>query len=94
LGRSQHGVVYGKRLRSTRKRETLQFESGEIVACVCVLSKSDIVRQQQRLTGSDAVDQKLGVEKLEDRLGFRILIHELKTRLRLCEFDKHSDARD
>ena len=30
---SQHGVVYGKRLRSARKRERLQFDSCQILAC-------------------------------------------------------------
>ena len=52
------------------------------------------MRQQEQRTGSDAVDQKLGVEKFEDRFCFRIFVHQVETRLGLCEFDLHSDARD
>ena len=82
------------RLRSARIRERLHFDSGQIVACESALSESDVVRQQEQRTGSDAVDQKLGVEKFEDRFCFRIFVHQVETRLGLCEFDLHSDARD
>jgi len=61
------------RLRSARKRERLQFDCGQIAACESALSESDVVRQEERRNGSDAVDQKLGVEKLEDPLCFLIL---------------------
>ena len=91
---SQHGVFYGKRLRSARKRERLQFDRGQIVACESAFFESDIVRQQERWTGSDMVDQKLGVEKFENRLCFRILLHKVDTGLCLCEFNVNTDARD
>ena len=90
---SQHGVFYGKRLRSARKRERLLFDTCQIVACECPLSASDVVRQQERRTGSDAVYQNLEVEKLADRLCFLIFVHQVESGLGLCEFDLHSDAR-
>ena len=55
---------------------------------------SDVVGQQERRTGSNAVDQKLGVEKFEDRLCFRIFFQQVETRLGLCGYDLLSDARD
>ena len=52
---SQHGVVYAKRLRSARKHEGLQYDTGQILACESAFFESDIVRQQYRRTGSEAV---------------------------------------
>ena len=52
------------------------------------------MRQQERRTGSDNVDQTLGVEKLEDRFCFRIFFQQVETRLGLCEFDLNSDNLD
>jgi len=78
---SQHGVVYGKSLRYGRKRERFQFHSGQIEACESAQCEINIVRQQERRSGSVAVDQKLGIEELEDRLCFRILVHQLEIRV-------------
>ena len=64
------------------------------LACESPLFESEIVRQQERWTVSDAVDQKVGEEKLEDRFCFRILVQHEETRLGLCLFDLHLDARD
>jgi len=49
----------------SRKRERLQFDSGHIVTCESALRESDIMRQQERRNGFDAVDQTLGVVNLK-----------------------------
>ena len=72
----------------------VQFDSGHIVACESALSECYVVGQEERRTGSDAVDQELGVEKFEDRLFFRIFVHQIETWLGLREYDLHSYARD
>ena len=70
-------------------KTTLSMESD----CAPLENVKDSSSTLQR-NGPDAVDQNLGFEKLEDRLCFRILFHLVETRLGLCEFDLHSDARD
>jgi len=88
----KHAVVYGQRLRPAGKRGNLEFGSRKTIPRQRAFRESRVVRQMQRRVTTNAVYQQPSVEKLEDGLRFRILIHQIETRSGLRVSDLQPDA--